>query len=284
MSASSDSRTITLIGDYLESEGRTKPELRDAYTQLNAAVQKKLWHQTSAQLLACLQNPAFAPTTILALQENVVARIYKKLAPLEYARWSIAVSSLKSVEEGLKHIESVLPHVQHQTAGQVSLEQDEQAVLLLQLEATRRQLGLGGEIDLVKEKLAESKKSLDRFSGVMDARVYASYYQASYEYSKLKGNPQDYYTNSLLYLTYTPLNSIPLATQAALASDIGLAALLGKNIYNFGELLQHPILKSLDATEYAWLPKLLVTFNQGNIKGFNEIFEQVKGKYVSLKI
>ena len=31
----------------------------------------------------------------------------------------------------------------------------------------------------------------------------------------------------------------------ALAVDISLAALLGENIYNFGELLQHPIVSKL---------------------------------------
>jgi 26S proteasome regulatory subunit N9 len=114
----------------------------------------------------------------------------------------------------------------------------------------------------------------------MDARVYAHYYQALFEYSKVKGNPQDYYTNSLLYLTYTPLNAIPEGQRSSLASEIGLAALLGKNIYNFGELLQHPILQSLENTEYKWLPPLLRTFNSGNIPEFNRIFNEIKGKYV----
>lgn len=191
------------------------------------------------------------------------------------------VSGGNNVAEGLKHMESVLPHVLMQTAGQTSIEQDDQAVLLIQLEILRRQLALGTDPDTIKERLNDCKKSLDHFSGVMDARVYASFYQASYEYSKVKGNPQEYYTNSLLYLTYTPLSSLSLSTQASLASDIGLAALLGKNIYNFGELLQNPILKTLDSTEYVWLPKMLQAFNQGNIKAFNDIFGQVKDKYVS---
>jgi 26S proteasome regulatory subunit N9 len=160
-------------------------------------------------------------------------------------------------------------------------EQDEQAILLLQLEITRRQLSSGADSDAIKTRLADSKRGLDHYSGVMDARVYAAYYQAMYEYSKLSGNPQEYYTNSLLYLTYTPLADIAPQTRQALASDIGLAALLGANIYNFGELLQHPILASLDGTEYAWLPKMLQAFNAGNIPEFNAIFDTVKGKYVS---
>ena len=41
-------------------------------------------------------------------------------------------------------------------------------------------------------------------------------------------------------------------TLQALAVDISLAALLGKNIYNFGELLLHPIV-SVPLAELAFL-------------------------------
>lgn len=41
MSTVSDSRSATLIGDYLDQEARNKPEARDQLLDLNAAVQKK---------------------------------------------------------------------------------------------------------------------------------------------------------------------------------------------------------------------------------------------------
>lgn len=247
----------------------------------------RLWHQVSQQLLSFLTQPSLA-NYLLPLQEHVVAKIWKKLAPMEYVRWSVAIAGLvgggSNVPEGLKHLETVLQQITGVNApagAAAAIEVDAQAVLLLQLEITRRQLSTGVDPDAIKDRLAESKKSLDHYTGVMDARVYAAYYQAHYEYSKLRGNPQEYYTNSLLYLTYTPLSDLSTATKQSLASDIGLAALLGVNIYNFGELLQHPILAALEGTEYAWLPKLLRAFNAGNIAEFNSIFGQVKDKYVS---
>ena len=71
------------------------------------------------------------------------------------------------------------------------------------------------------------------------------------------------------------------------AHDLSLSALLGANIYNFGELvgstlctlfadltipqLMHPLLGSLDNTPHSWLKNLLFVFNEGNIGKFEAI-------------
>jgi len=55
------------------------------------------------------------------------------------------------------------------------------------------------------------------------------------------------------------------------AHDLALAAFLADTIYNFGELLMHPILDALDSTQHEWLKKLLFTFNEGNIGKFEAL-------------
>ena len=55
------------------------------------------------------------------------------------------------------------------------------------------------------------------------------------------------------------------------AHDLSLSAFLGESIYNFGELLMHPILDTLDGTPHEWLKKLLFTFNEGNIGKFEAL-------------
>ena len=47
-----------------------------------------------------------------------------------------------------------------------------------------------------------------------------------------------------------------------------MAALASDAIYNFGELLLHPILDSLHQTEHAWLRDLLFAFNRGDLKAW----------------
>ena len=42
-------------------------------------------------------------------------------------------------------------------------------------------------------------------------------------------------------------------------------------MYNFGELLAHPVLESLKQTERSWLIDLLYAFNGGDIPRFDQL-------------
>jgi 26S proteasome regulatory subunit N9 len=56
--------------------------------------------------------------------------------------------------------------------------------------------------------------------------------------------------------------------------NLSVAALIAEGIYNFGELLAHPVLKSLIRTPDEWLIDLLKAFNAGEI----DKFEALKSK------
>ena len=64
------------------------------------------------------------------------------------------------------------------------------------------------------------------------------------------------------YLAFVSSDSLPPDFKAALAVDIGLAALLGDGVYGFAQLLMHPIVKSLQGGSYAWLGEMLDVFNR----------------------
>ena len=55
------------------------------------------------------------------------------------------------------------------------------------------------------------------------------------------------------------------------AHDLAVAAVLGDTVYNFGELMMHPILASLKGTQHEWLGNLLLAFNAGDIGKFDVI-------------
>ena len=59
--------------------------------------------------------------------------------------------------------------------------------------------------------------------------------------------------------------------QVQRAHDLAISALLGDSIYNFGELLLHPILTTLTSTPHAYLSDLLHAFNAGDLGRFESL-------------
>jgi len=119
---------------------------------------------------------------------------------------------------------------------------------------------------------------MDDFMGIMDAVIHSHFYHASMLYYQAKSKYADYFQNCVLFLTYTPLEKIIPTEQLEFARDVSIAALLGETIYNFGELLQQPVLKVLSESksEWAWLPDLLYLFNRGDVTKFASLVDDKK--------
>lgn len=140
-------------------------------------------------------------------------------------------------------------------------------VVVLMAHATLRLNGFD-DADGCKTMLEEGKKLLDGFDGA-DPVVYSSVYRASSEFHKMRGPASSFYDAALRFLAYTPLDTLPAEERHVLAQDMALAALVGENVYNFGEVVQHPVLASLTGTPEAWLGQLLEALHRGDIDAFN---------------
>lgn len=81
------------------------------------------------------------------------------------------------------------------------------------------------------------KKDLDDLPGA-DPLVQSAYYQSALDYYKAAGPASEYYRSGLMYLAYTPNESLSAERQSALAFEMTLAALVGDDVYNFGELVR----------------------------------------------
>jgi hypothetical protein len=60
---------------------------------------------------------------------------------------------------------------------------------------------------------------------------------------QVKKDYAEFYRSSMLYLAFISSDSLGYDFKLPLAVDISLAALLGEGIYNFAQLLMHPIVK-----------------------------------------
>ena len=88
------------------------------------------------------------------------------------------------------------------------------------------------------------------------------------------GDHASYYRAALRFLGCSELSDLSKDEQQSHAFHLSLAALLGKDVYNFGELLAHPILESLNGTPNEWLVNLLLAFNSGNVQGYEKLRSQ----------
>lgn len=61
---------------------------------------------------------------------------------------------------------------------------------------------------------------------------------------------------------------------------MGIAILTSPEIYNFSELLEQPLLKTLENSKFKWVYELLTIFNQGDIATFNSVIDDASNRDV----
>jgi 26S proteasome regulatory subunit N9 len=98
---------------------------------------------------------------------------------------------------------------------------------------------------------------------------------------QLFGPPEAFYKEAINYLSYTPVNNISEGDQYVLATDMAIAALTGKGIYNYGEVLGTPVFPILKNSPNSWIHQLVTSLHTGNIDSFNSIIDLNKNKYFS---
>jgi len=134
-----------------------------------------------------------------------------------------------------------------------------------------------GKLKITMNQLEEAKELADKAAAFLESMigvesdVFSSYYFLLSSYYKFKGMPTEFYKNALLYLIYTPVEEIPVDQSRSLAFEMGISALVSTEIYNFGELLAHPIIQSLHNSEHEWLRQILLAFNNGSIDQYEKL-------------
>lgn len=84
-----------------------------------------------------------------------------------------------------------------------------------------------------------------------------------------------FYKNALLYLACVTLEDLDESERVSRAYNLSVAALVSDSIYNFGELLLHPILDSLTETPHNWLRELLFAFNRGDLTAYEVLLGNI---------
>lgn len=143
----------------------------------------------------------------------------------------------------------------------------EAALLYLRCRVVGYQVA-SGDLSGARRGLEELEVALEALPEA-DRLVPAEVHRADMAYRKARGQHGEFYRAALQYLAFADLEKMPLEQRAALAADVGLAALLADDVHDFGALLLHPVAEALRAdASRAWLLELLEAFHKGDIAAY----------------
>ena len=160
-------------------------------------------------------------------------------------------------------------------AKKVDHEDSQDAFVFATVAVARVKLDLR-DLDGARKDLDSAERILDSFDSV-ETIVHAAFYRANADYYQAKTDFGAYYKNALLYLACIDIKSLNPTERRNRAWSLSLAALVSPTIYNFGELLLHPILDVLSENEDDhWLRDLLFAFNRGDLAGYEALSAHVR--------
>ncbi|GJN23941.1 hypothetical protein PR202_gb11638 [Eleusine coracana subsp. coracana] len=222
--------------EFLEAQRVTQPELAEWYMALADLYQRKLWHQLTLKLdqflaLAVVQ----AGDALIQLYNHFISDFETKINLLKFAHFTVVISrQYLDKDAGINYLEGVILKLQDTRESRV-----EEPILYVKMQIATFLLEKGNQKDC-KKLLEEGKTTLNSLVDV-DPSIHASYYWICSQYHNACQDYSEFYKSALLYLAYTTVESLSEPFKQNMAFDLSLAALLGENIYNFGELLAHPI-------------------------------------------
>ncbi len=235
------------------------PHLAVLCEQIHDFHRRQLWHQLTDSLQELVNDPVFASGTHLyELYNSMLKLIARKLSPLRVSQLVYSVSKQLDRPVAGTFLSDFLDVIKL----------DSEATILVNLYITEAYIQIGDESSY-KERISASETKVS--TTPVGNEVMSQLYKCKLMISRVVGDATLFYKNSLLYLAHTPLQTISSSEQNALAAELCLAALLGESVYQLGELLLHPIFKSLEGSNHAWLHSLVIAFSKGDLDAFNAI-------------
>lgn len=250
------------VTGYLKQQqsNSSTPELASEWHALEDLYNKRLWHQLTLKLMVFVRDPCFKTGDgIIQLYENFISDFEHRINPLSLVEILLFVArQMSDQKDAIVFLEKTREKVKS----------SEEAVILCKTAIGNLRLEIN-DVPATKKEIEEIEETLNNLPGVTS--VHGRFYDLSSKYYRLVGDHAAYYKDALRYLGCVDIRCFPETERQERAFTLGLAGLLGEGVYNFGELLMHPVLESLRNTDKQWLIDTLYAFNAGNVEKFQSL-------------
>ncbi|KAF4970390.1 hypothetical protein FSARC_2583 [Fusarium sarcochroum] len=255
------------ISDFLAEQRDEAPEdLQPLILDFENFWERKLWHQLTDALVEFFSNPKSAPRR-LEFYRVFILKFADKINQLKLVDLALkAATECEEDEDRLAFLQAV--------AKKVDNENSQDAYVYALVAVARAKLDLD-ELDDARKDLDAAERILDSFDSVENV-VHASFYDVNAIYYQRKMDFSNYYRTALLYLACIDVSALSPKERHTRALHLSMAALVSTSIYNFGELLLHPILDVLAKSEQAWMRELLFAFNRGDLAAYDQLSDKIE--------
>ncbi|KAI8323173.1 PCI-domain-containing protein [Martensiomyces pterosporus] len=249
------------VYSYLHKQQAAAGELGHCFSEFEDLYERKLWHQLTQQVEKFINIPEAAQYRIDLY--NIFVRDWQKnMNKVKLVLFALAAArQYNSIQAASEFMAGI--------AEEVNKPESQEAYALASLESAHFRLLLN-DLEWTRETLHKCEKLIESFTQV-DPVIYASFYRVCADYYKAKAVFGQYYKNALLLLACIDIQELTQEDRVQRAYDLSIAALLSDNIYNFGDLLSHPIIDALKGTEHEWIHSFLLAFNSGDIGKFESL-------------
>ncbi|KAM0667828.1 hypothetical protein ACQRIT_003014 [Beauveria bassiana] len=258
---------VDAIPDFLAEQRDAAPEeLQPLMLDFENYWERKLWHQLTDALVEFFSHDGSAPQR-LAFYKVFILKFADKINKLKLVDLALKTASqCKDNRERLEFLQSV--------AKKVDTEDSKDALVFASVAVAQVKLSLN-ELDEARKDLDAAERVLDSLDSV-EVIVHAAFYDANASYYQRRMDFANYYRTALLYLACIDLSTMPEDERHRRAYYLSVAALVSNSIYNFGELLLHPILDVLAQSEDdSWLRELLFAYNRGDLAAYAALSDHI---------
>ncbi|KAL3318415.1 26S proteasome non-ATPase regulatory subunit 13 [Cichlidogyrus casuarinus] len=259
------------VEKYLEARIASNREFETTWDEIRSLYEQKLWHQITNLLLENLKNPLFqSKHDLKEMYDCFVSTLSTRMKPLSLVEISVFISEYivksnpKEAVEFMKKIKEIIA-------------EDNDSTILCDIVIGMIQLKALKDLPASREIVEDLSDKISQIDGV--TTIHSRYYQLSAMYYQQLGKHADYYREGLKYLGCANLESLSLEERQNWAFSIGLAALLGEGIYNFGELLTHEIFETLRSSSNVWLVDLMQGLSHGELKKLDDLAPKWKAQH-----
>ncbi|TDH17453.1 hypothetical protein EPR50_G00008570 [Perca flavescens] len=247
------------VTGFLKQQQSTSstPEMATEWHTLEDFYNKRLWHQLTLRLTDFVKDPCFKTGDgLIQLYDNFLSDFEHRINPLSLMEIILYVArQMKDPKDAITFLEKTKEKVKS----------SDEAVILCKTSIGKLKLEIN-DLPATKKIIEDVEEMLNNLPGVTS--VHGRFYDLSSKYYRIIGNHASYYKDALRYLGCVEITDLPETEKQERAFTLGLAGLLGEGVYNFGELLMHPVLETLRNTDKQWLIDTLYAFNGGNVEKF----------------